>query len=114
MSQEIARPRRGGHSQLTAKKRGKRMRRTLAVSLGTAAALAAFMPAGQASADGRVHVVKPGRSIQKAVDRARPGDVTLLKAGRYDGRGLVRKPLTIRRARNTPVPPPRRPADHRE
>ena len=88
------------------------MRRTLAVSLGTAAALAAFMPAGQASADGRVHVVKPGRSIQKAVDRARPGDVILLKAGRYDGGVLVRKPLTIRGAGNKTVLRPARKADH--
>ncbi len=88
------------------------MRRTLAVSLGTAAALAAFMPAGQASADGRVHVVKPGRSIQKAVDRARPGDVILLKAGRYDGGVLVRKPLTIRGAGNKTVLRPGRKADH--
>ncbi|HEY8478268.1 MAG TPA: right-handed parallel beta-helix repeat-containing protein [Spirillospora sp.] len=79
------------------------MRRTLAVSLGAAVGLAAFVPAGQASAASRVHVVKPGRSIQKAVDKARPGDVIQLKAGRYDGGVLVRKPLTIRGVGNKTV-----------
>ncbi|GAA0598128.1 right-handed parallel beta-helix repeat-containing protein [Actinomadura livida] len=79
------------------------MRRTLAVSLGTAVAFAAFMPAGHAATGARIHVVKPGRSIQKAVNKARPGDVIQLKAGRYDGGVLVRKPLTIRGAGNKTV-----------
>lgn len=95
------------------------MRRTFAASLGTVAALAgpaALAPAGQASAGqtsaqvstqagaapsqgrARVHVVKPGRSIQRAVDKARPGDIIQLKAGRYRGGVLVRKGLTIRGA----------------
>ncbi|WP_165950414.1 right-handed parallel beta-helix repeat-containing protein [Actinomadura sp. GC306] len=88
------------------------MRRTLAVSLGTAVAFAAFMPAGQAATDAsRVHVVKPGRSIQKAVNKARPGDVIQLKAGRYDGGVLVRKPLTIRGAGDRTVLRPGR-KDH--
>ncbi|MEV4007099.1 right-handed parallel beta-helix repeat-containing protein [Actinomadura sp. NPDC049753] len=78
------------------------MRRTLAASLGTAVALAglaSFAPAGHAAdgggKDGRIHIVRPGHSIQKAVDRARPGDVIRLKAGAYEGGVLVRKPLTI-------------------
>ncbi|SNR92696.1 right-handed parallel beta-helix repeat-containing protein [Actinomadura mexicana] len=77
------------------------MRRTLAASLGTAVALAglaSFAPAGHAADGGqdkRIHVVWPGHSIQKAVDRARPGDVIRLKAGAYDGGVLVRKRLTI-------------------
>ncbi|MGP4028401.1 right-handed parallel beta-helix repeat-containing protein [Actinomadura sp. 3N407] len=82
------------------------MRRTFAASLGAVVAvagLAAFTPAGQASTivtpsreHARVHVVKPGHSIQKAVRKARPGDVIQLKAGHYDGGVLVRKRLTIR------------------
>ncbi|MFI0353433.1 nitrous oxide reductase family maturation protein NosD [Actinomadura sp. 9N407] len=80
------------------------MRRTLAGSLATVmllGGLAAFAPAGQASAvpsdgGGEIHVVKPGRSIQKAVNRAKPGDVIQLKAGHYKGGVLVRKRLTIR------------------
>lgn len=74
------------------------MRRTIAASLGTAvvlAGLAAFTPSSRA-ATGRTHVVKPGHSIQAAVNAARPGDVIQLKAGRYDGGVLVRKRLTIR------------------
>lgn len=78
------------------------MRRTLAASLGTAVALsglASFAPAGHAAEGGkdkRIHIVWPGHSIQKAVDRARPGDVIRLKAGAYDGGVLVRKSLTIK------------------
>jgi hypothetical protein len=78
------------------------MRRTLAASLGTAVALAgltSFAPAGHAADGGkgkRIHIVWPGHSIQKAVDRARPGDVIRLKAGAYDGGVLVRKRLTIK------------------
>ncbi|NDU76798.1 hypothetical protein GWI34_29845 [Actinomadura sp. DSM 109109] len=76
------------------------MRRTLAASLGTAVALAglaSFAPAADAAGGkgGRTHVVWPGHSIQKAVDRARPGDVIRLKAGTYGGGVLVRKRLTI-------------------
>ncbi|XRQ13815.1 right-handed parallel beta-helix repeat-containing protein [Actinomadura welshii] len=87
------------------------MRRTLAVSLGAAVAFAAFMPAGQASVGARIHVVKPGHSIQKAVNKARHGDVIQLKAGRYDGGVLVRKPLTIRGVGNKTVLRPGR-KDH--
>lgn len=82
------------------------MRRTIAASLGTAvvlSGLATFAPSSQASSDAGVpwgkrtiRVVPPGQSIQAAVDRARPGDVIQLRAGRYDGGILVRKRLTIR------------------
>ncbi|MEV3920682.1 right-handed parallel beta-helix repeat-containing protein [Actinomadura coerulea] len=77
------------------------MRRTLAASLGTAialAGLASFAPAGHAADGGkgrRIHIVRQGHSIQKAVDRARPGDVIRLRAGAYEGGVLVRKRLTI-------------------
>jgi hypothetical protein len=77
------------------------MKRIFAASVGTAVAvtgLASLAPASQAAdgAHGRVHVVKPGHSIQRAVDHARPGDTILLKAGYYEGGVLVRKRLTIR------------------
>ncbi|MFG2091507.1 nitrous oxide reductase family maturation protein NosD [Spirillospora sp. NPDC048824] len=87
------------------------MRRTLVVSLGTVVAFAALVPAGQASADARIHVVKPGHSIQKAVNKAKRGDIIQLKAGRYDGGVLVRKPLTIRGVGNKTVLRPGR-RDH--
>ncbi|WP_165969262.1 right-handed parallel beta-helix repeat-containing protein [Actinomadura sp. KC06] len=92
------------------------MRRTIAASVGTGvvlAGLATIAPAGQAAAQagGRTHVVRPGHSIQAAVDRARPGDTIRLKAGHYDGGVLVRKRLTIRGEGNkTIVRPGRR--DH--
>lgn len=77
------------------------MRRTFAVSLGTAVTLtglAGVAPASHASAQqkGRVHVVPPGHSIQAAVDRARPGDTIRLKAGHYRGGVLIRKRLTVK------------------
>ncbi|MEO3827143.1 right-handed parallel beta-helix repeat-containing protein [Actinomadura sp. B10D3] len=94
------------------------MKRILGASLGTVVALgglASFAPAGQAATaggkGGRTHVVRPGHSIQKAVDRARPGDVIKLKAGRYDGGVLIRKRLTIRGAGDRTVVRPGR-KDH--
>ncbi|MEU9018691.1 right-handed parallel beta-helix repeat-containing protein [Actinomadura sp. NPDC048394] len=83
------------------------MRWTIAGPAGVVAVLAGLAPfasAGQASAqDGsasghghRTHVVRPGHSIQAAVDRARPGDTIRLLRGTYDGGVLVNKRLTIR------------------
>jgi nitrous oxidase accessory protein NosD len=80
------------------------MSRTLAGSLAGVVLLGGFAglaPAAQASAGwsgsgGTVHVVRPGHSIQKAVNAAKPGDVIQLKAGHYKGGILVRKRLTIR------------------
>lgn len=83
------------------------MRRIIAASLGTGvvlAGLAAVAPASQADGrKGRTHVVRPGHSIQAAVNRARPGDTIRLKAGRYEGGVLVRKRLTIRGEGNKTV-----------
>lgn len=94
------------------------MKRILAASLSTVvvlSGLASFAPAGHAATAGgkgrRTHVVRPGHSIQKAVDRARPGDVIKLKTGRYDGGVLVRKRLTIRGAGDRTVIRPGR-KDH--
>ncbi|WP_433473278.1 right-handed parallel beta-helix repeat-containing protein [Spirillospora sp. CA-142024] len=91
------------------------MRRTFVASLSTVtvlAGLASFAPSSQAAPAGgkhhRVHVVRPGHSIQRAVDHARPGDVIKLKAGHYDGGVLVRKRLTIRGAGNRTVLSPGR------
>ncbi|QKW37790.1 right-handed parallel beta-helix repeat-containing protein [Actinomadura sp. NAK00032] len=77
------------------------MRQIFAASVGAAVVLAGLAsPAAAGQADGRTtgrtHVVPPGHSIQRAVDRARPGDTIRLKAGYYEGGVLVRKRLTIR------------------
>ena len=89
------------------------MRRTIAAAVATAVATTGLAGiAGSArAAEGRVIVVPPGRSIQKAVDRARPGDVIKLKAGRYDGGVLVRKRITIRGVSNKTILRPGR-VDH--
>ncbi|WP_141583408.1 nitrous oxide reductase family maturation protein NosD [Actinomadura sp. WMMA1423] len=86
------------------------MKQIFAASAATAVALtglASTAPASQAAdgggTRGRVHVVRPGHSIQRAVDRARPGDTILLKAGHYAGGVLVRKRLTIRGEGNRTV-----------
>ncbi len=68
----------------------------VAAALG-GAVLVAAAPA-QASSS-HVHVVKPGQSIQAAVDAAQPGDTIKLKRGTYAGGVLVAKDgLTIRGA----------------
>ncbi|WP_165978056.1 right-handed parallel beta-helix repeat-containing protein [Actinomadura darangshiensis] len=86
------------------------MRRILGASLSTVvvlAGLASLAPASQADArKGRTHVVKPGHSVQAAVDRAKPGDTIRLKAGHYAGGILVRKRLTIRGEGNKTVVSP--------
>ncbi|MBO2460288.1 right-handed parallel beta-helix repeat-containing protein [Actinomadura violacea] len=96
------------------------MRWTTAGSAGLVAVLAGltpFAPAAPASAQdtaghrSRTHVVRPGHSIQAAVDRARPGDTIRLLRGTYDGGVLVRKRLTIRGAGDKTVLRPGR-KDH--
>ncbi|MER7986702.1 right-handed parallel beta-helix repeat-containing protein [Streptomyces noursei] len=65
--------------------------------LGCAAAVLAGVlgaaPPSQAAADrdDRVHVVRPGESIQQAVDAARPGDTVVLLPGVYRESVLINK-----------------------
>ncbi|MFF7214195.1 nitrous oxide reductase family maturation protein NosD [Streptomyces sp. NPDC008238] len=57
--------------------------------------LCAFLPAEAASPGGTL-VVRPGESVQAAVDRARPGDVIRILPGTYPGSVDVTKPrLTL-------------------
>ncbi|MFG2607879.1 nitrous oxide reductase family maturation protein NosD [Streptomyces sp. NPDC048514] len=60
-----------------------------------------------ASAAHRLHVVRPGESIQKAVDAARSGDTVLVMGGTYHESVTVRTPgLTLRgMGRNTMIRP---------
>ncbi|MFE0193278.1 nitrous oxide reductase family maturation protein NosD [Streptomyces sp. NPDC058989] len=55
-----------------------------------AAVLAGGLGAG-APCDGGRHVVRPGDSIQRAVDRARPGDTVVVKPGVYQESVLINK-----------------------
>lgn len=70
----------------------------------TAAAPADTPPATPAAA---THVVRPGGSIQDAVDSAKPGDTVLIRPGTYRESVLVKVPdLTIRGAgRSTVIKP---------
>jgi hypothetical protein len=78
----------------------------------TAAGLVAFV-AAPASAHGgkpnthkhkKVHIVRPGGSIQNAVDAASPGDTILLKKGNYAGGILISKDnITVRGAGRSTV-----------
>jgi hypothetical protein len=63
------------------------MLRRLGVALATLAlALAAAAAPAAATGGGRDHVVKPGGSIQAAIDAARPGATIHVKRGVYIAR----------------------------
>src|SRR5215467_2557662 len=73
----------------------------LAAVAATATLVFTAMPASATSGapPGTVRVVKPGHSIQAAVNAAHPGDTIKLLAGNYAGGILVRKnDITIRGA----------------
>ncbi|WP_189132825.1 right-handed parallel beta-helix repeat-containing protein [Wenjunlia tyrosinilytica] len=92
---------------------GRPTRFTLACALAAAPLLGG---AGLAAAENhRTWVVEPGPGtpIQKAVDRARPGDTVVVRAGHYRENVVVTKALTILGAgaqkRGTALTPPKEP-----
>ncbi|MFG2848641.1 nitrous oxide reductase family maturation protein NosD [Kitasatospora sp. NPDC048296] len=69
-----------------------------ATALTTVLATLAAAPAAHA-ADGALHLVQPGESIQRAVDAAKPGDTVQLLPGTYRGSVRIATPgLTLRGA----------------
>lgn len=63
----------------------------------TAALLGTGLGAAPPAAAHRIHLVKPGESIQKAVDAAQPGDTVLLSPGVHHESVTVSTPgLTLR------------------
>ncbi|UGQ10800.1 right-handed parallel beta-helix repeat-containing protein [Yinghuangia sp. ASG 101] len=95
-------PRRHGHPDRAVHPGRPRARRTLTgglLSLAVAVAGGALAP--PAHADPAVHVVRPGESVQAAVDAAAPGDTVELAAGTHRGSVLVTKDnLTLRGPRD--------------
>ncbi|MET7645534.1 right-handed parallel beta-helix repeat-containing protein [Streptomyces sp. NPDC005426] len=68
------------------------------IAAASAAGLGVVAPTVPAAADGG-HVVRPGQSIQAAVDAARPGDTIFVRPGTYRESVLITTPgLTLRGA----------------
>ena len=55
----------------------------------------AFLFAGTLSAHAAVIDVQPSQPLQAAIDQAQPGDTLRLAAGKYSGKIIINKPLTI-------------------
>ncbi|MDQ1425996.1 MAG: hypothetical protein QOD72_3494, partial [Acidimicrobiaceae bacterium] len=69
--------------------------------VAVAAALAGAMVAASAPAsaqghDTRTTVVRPGQSVQQAIDTATPGTTIVLKQGTYEGNLTIAKTVTLR------------------
>ncbi|WP_369696818.1 hypothetical protein [Streptomyces sp. XD-27] len=90
---------------------------------------AGSLPAAAAEAPRRTHIVRPGQSIQEAVDDARPGDTVLVMPGTYRqsvqisdsditlrgvGRGTVLKPGTVHTSQDADAGGADEPAGGRE
>jgi parallel beta-helix repeat protein len=80
-----------------------RMRRWTKITIAILLSLLVSLPAGSAWAGGaKTHVVRPGESIQAAIDAARPGDTILVKPGTYaEALTITTDDLTLKGSRGT-------------
>ncbi|MQS34896.1 right-handed parallel beta-helix repeat-containing protein [Streptomyces katsurahamanus] len=76
--------------------RQKHHRRHIGRALGVTAALGAGLVAAPAPAGATSHTVRPGESIQAAVDAAAPGDTVVVGPGLYRESVQISKRLTLR------------------
>jgi nitrous oxidase accessory protein NosD len=85
-----------------------RMRRWTKIAIAMLLSLLVSLPAGSAWAGGsKTHVVRPGESIQAAIDAARPGDTILVKPGKYtEALVITTDDLTLKGSRGTVLVPP--------
>ncbi|MGH8888789.1 MAG: right-handed parallel beta-helix repeat-containing protein [Acidothermaceae bacterium] len=76
----------------------RRMKQTTAVGvLAGMASLALVVPgSAMAHTNESAGTVKPGKSIQQAIDRAKPHSVVTVSAGVYNENLLITKPITVR------------------
>jgi len=80
-----------------------RIRRWTKIAIVMLLSLLVSLPATAAEAGGfRVRVVRPGESIQAAIDAARPGDTILVKPGTYaEAPAVTTDNLTLKGSRGT-------------
>ncbi len=79
------------------------MRRWTKIAIAMLLGLLVGLPGGAAWASGsRTHVVRPGESIQAAIDAARPGDTVLVKPGTYaEALKITKDDLTVKGSQGT-------------
>ena len=79
------------------------MRRWTKITIAVFLSLMVSLPAGSAWAGGsKTHVVRPGESIQGAIDAAQPGDTILVKPGEYaEALKITTDDLTLKGSRGT-------------
>jgi nitrous oxidase accessory protein NosD len=82
------------------------LRNLVVILLSLLVTVAAALTA-PASAMGRMHLVRPGDSIQKAVDDASPGDTIVVKAGTYwESVAIQKSGITVRAQGKVTLRPP--------
>src|SRR6266498_3626025 len=84
-------------SQGISSKQGGNMRKSVIAACAAGLGIALISGTAASASPSRTIVVRPGQSIQAAVDRAHPGDTVLVKRGIYHQSVQIRKDgITLR------------------